>query len=111
MTVDLDVTMIVAIVAGLALVFWLGRMTARNRAQDLSAPPPQMGMPRPPASSSALPPMPMATPPSDGLTPARMEAIRGALLAKNKIMAIKLYREATGLGLAESKDAVEAMER
>jgi hypothetical protein len=30
-----------------------------------------------------------------------------ALLAGDKIKAIKLYREATGAGLAEAKDAVE----
>jgi ribosomal protein L7/L12 len=30
--------------------------------------------------------------------------------AGNKIEAIKLYREHTGLGLKESKDAVEALE-
>jgi ribosomal protein L7/L12 len=29
----------------------------------------------------------------------------------NKIQAIKLYRERTGLGLAEAKDAIEAFER
>jgi ribosomal protein L7/L12 len=29
----------------------------------------------------------------------------------NKIEAIKLYREATGVGLKEAKDAVEAIER
>jgi ribosomal protein L7/L12 len=29
----------------------------------------------------------------------------------NKIHAIKLYRERTGLGLAEAKDAIEAFER
>src|ERR1043165_2032660 len=37
-------------------------------------------------------------------------AIREAILAGNKILAIKLYREQTGLGLAEAKDAVERME-
>ena len=34
-----------------------------------------------------------------------------ALERGNKIEAIKLYREATGAGLAEAKDAVEAAER
>lgn len=38
-------------------------------------------------------------------------AIRSALARGNKIEAVKLYREATGLGLAESKEAVEQMER
>lgn len=34
-----------------------------------------------------------------------------ALLAGNKIDAIKIVREATGLGLKESKDAVDAREK
>lgn len=38
------------------------------------------------------------------------EAIKAALFAGNKIEAIKLYREQTKLGLAESKAAVEALE-
>jgi hypothetical protein len=38
------------------------------------------------------------------------EQIRSLLLQGNKIEAIKIYREATGLGLAESKYAVEVVE-
>lgn len=37
--------------------------------------------------------------------------IAQALRAGQKIQAVKLYREATGLGLAESKAAVDEMER
>jgi len=44
------------------------------------------------------------------LTPEQLERIREAALAGNKIQAIKLYREATNLGLAESKQAVEDLE-
>jgi ribosomal protein L7/L12 len=43
-------------------------------------------------------------------TPQQLEPIRAAVLAGNKIQAIKLYREATSLGLAESKRAVEDLE-
>lgn len=39
-----------------------------------------------------------------------LELIRNEILAGRKIQAIKLYREATGLELATSKRAVEAME-
>lgn len=42
-----------------------------------------------------------------GLEPATREAIEAALRAGNKINAIKLFRDATGLGLAESKQAIE----
>lgn len=38
------------------------------------------------------------------------EQIRSLLLQGQKIEAIKIYREATGLGLKESKDAVEIVE-
>lgn len=48
--------------------------------------------------------------PTAGMTPDKMNAVVAALAGGNKIEAIKLYRDATGLGLAESKDAVEAME-
>ena len=51
-----------------------------------------------------------SAPPSVGMTPEKMNAIVSAISRGQKIEAIKLYREATGLGLAESKDAVEAME-
>ena len=44
------------------------------------------------------------------LTPAQRQAIVAALQAGNKIEAIKLCREATGLGLAEAKDFVERLE-
>lgn len=41
---------------------------------------------------------------------AQADRIKNALFAGNKIEAIKLYREQTGLGLKESKDAVEKLE-
>jgi ribosomal protein L7/L12 len=40
-----------------------------------------------------------------------MPAIEEAVRAGRKLEAIKLYREMTGLGLKESKDAVEELER
>lgn len=43
--------------------------------------------------------------------PALRREIEGAIATGRKIEAIKLLREATGMGLKESKDAVEAMER
>lgn len=49
-------------------------------------------------------------PEPSGLTPEKQAAVMAAIQRKQKIEAIKLYREATGLGLAESKEAVEAME-
>lgn len=46
-----------------------------------------------------------ASPAPTGAPPGVMEAIQ----AGNIIEAIKAYREATGLGLAEAKDAVEKL--
>jgi ribosomal protein L7/L12 len=40
----------------------------------------------------------------------KVEAIREALFRGNKIQAIKHYREATRLGLAESKAFIDALE-
>ena len=48
--------------------------------------------------------------PTPSLTDAQMNAIADALRAGNKIAAVKLHREATGLGLKESKYEVEAIE-
>ena len=39
-----------------------------------------------------------------------LDRIRAELAAGHKIAAIKLYREATGAGLAEAKQAVESLE-
>ena len=44
------------------------------------------------------------------LSDPQRQSIEAAIFAGNKIEAIKLYREATGVGLAEAKQAVEAME-
>jgi len=46
-----------------------------------------------------------------GLPLDRLAEIKQALSEGKKIEAIKLFREATGLGLKEAKDAVEALER
>lgn len=46
---------------------------------------------------------------SRGSTSVSMAQVQAALEAGNKIEAIKLYREMTGLGLKEAKDAIEAM--
>lgn len=45
-----------------------------------------------------------------GLPASKTNGVREALRSGNKIEAIKIYREATGLGLKESKDAVEILE-
>jgi len=46
-----------------------------------------------------------------GLTPDQVQKIHEHIHNQQLIHAIKLYREATGAGLAEAKEAVEAMAR
>ncbi len=45
------------------------------------------------------------------LSKAQIETLSATIFRGEKIQAIKLYRELTGLGLKESKDAVEELER
>jgi hypothetical protein len=89
----------VLIVAGLAVVFLLMVALRRRRGQDdLMAPPPRPRM-------APLPGLPV-TLPSD------VEAkVREYIRDEQLISAIKLAREATGLGLTEAKDLVEDMRR
>lgn len=48
---------------------------------------------------------------SGPVSAAAMSQIRGFIEAGKKIPAIKLYREQTGLGLKEAKDAVDTLAR
>ena len=47
--------------------------------------------------------------PPDPPDPSWQEQVQGYLKDGNKIAAIKIYREATGMGLREAKEAVEEM--
>lgn len=77
---------------GLALGLLLARYLRGQRAgRDLSAPP-----------------RPMVRVGDERID---NEEIRTLIRADRKIEAIKLVRERTGLGLAEAKDAIEALER
>jgi ribosomal protein L7/L12 len=46
-----------------------------------------------------------------GLPPFVKESFYEALRRGNKIVAIKIYRESTGVGLKEAKDIVDAIDR
>jgi len=53
----------------------------------------------------------MAAPiPEDKLPDDKLADIKAAIFRGRKIEAIRLHRECTGMGLAESKDAVETLE-
>jgi ribosomal protein L7/L12 len=53
----------------------------------------------------------MSVPPFNRATVDWMEQVKAQLRKGNKIEAIKIYRDATGLGLKEAKDAVEEIAR
>lgn len=85
----------------LAIGFVLGRRGRDNR--NLSGPPRTAARPRMAPAS----PRPAQNHGGGGLDPAARMEIEAALNANQKIEAIKLLREATGMGLKEAKDAVE----
>lgn len=85
------------LVAGLLLGFLLARYWRGRAGRDLTGPPPS----RPAAR-------PMIRVGDERIDD---EAIRELIRQNRKIDAIKLMREKTGLGLAEAKDAVEALEQ
>jgi large subunit ribosomal protein L7/L12 len=59
----------------------------------------QLASPQPPGSAAAAP-MPGTE---------WMSEVQALVASGNKIQAIKVYRERTGVGLKEAKDAVEAL--
>jgi hypothetical protein len=100
-TMTLGWSAIAALIGWSAFAFWLGRASASSKGDDLSGrPPPSFSIPRP---------APLVGHDPASLSPEALTAIRSELAHGNKINAIKLMREATGLGLAEAKQAVEAM--
>lgn len=60
-------------------------------------------------AKDAVETMKVGSPPPLPSPAAALATVHEALLRGDKIEAIKLYREATGVGLKEAKDAVEAM--
>jgi large subunit ribosomal protein L7/L12 len=70
----------------------------------LDQPPPMSAAP-----PSATPAQAFRSTGPSNLSPEALTRIHDALRAGNKIQAIKIMREETGLGLAEAKNAVEAM--
>lgn len=63
----------------------------------------------PPQYQPFVPAHPGPAPAVADQPPVDLTGVRAAIADGQLIMAIKLYREATGLGLAEAKKAVDAM--
>lgn len=92
----------VLIAAGVLILVLIAMIARAGRKRD-----PLMGGAPPHAYRGTKPmPVPVAT-----LSREVEEEVRALLAAGRKIQAIKLARDATHLGLKETKDLVEAMER
>ncbi|MGH6651379.1 MAG: ribosomal protein L7/L12 [Sphingopyxis sp.] len=91
---------VLGLLLGVALTLFLIRKGQGDR-RDLTAPPPRAA-PRTPEMR------PMVRVGDERIGD---EDILDLIRQNRKIEAIKLMREKTGLGLAEAKDAVEALER
>lgn len=93
----------VLIAAGVLILVLIAMIARAGRKRDPlmgGAPPVYRG------AKSVLGPAPVAT-----LSPEVEREVRALLVAGRKIQAIKLARDATHLGLKETKDLVEALER
>jgi large subunit ribosomal protein L7/L12 len=93
----------VLIAAGVLILVLIAMIARAGRKRDPlmgSAPPVYRG------TKPVLGPAPVAT-----LSPEVEREVRALLAAGRKIQAIKLARDATHLGLKETKDLVEALER
>ena len=91
---------VMLVLGGIAVALWL-----QNRATDQDFQPPSSTVPPSGWVGDLIPAQPEA-PPGDW-----QEQIHSLLQSGKKIEAIKIYRQATGVGLKEAKDAVEALER
>ena len=91
-------------IAGLAVLLLFAGFAMGSRRRE------GRDLMEPPRPVQRTPPRPSVTPaPFLVVQPDQRAQIAAALQAGKKIEAIKLMREATGMGLAEAKAAVEAM--
>lgn len=107
------------VLVGLILGFWVGLRTGRfmgaaKNLHDLGPAAAELGLPQAPRSSpSAV--MPGISLVVNGnnvdIAAEAMEEIQTLLKSNRKIDAIKVLREATGLGLAEAKAVMDSLEK
>ncbi|KRC80107.1 ribosomal protein L7/L12 [Sphingomonas sp. Root241] len=90
----------ILIAAGVLILVLIAMIARAGRRRD-----PLMGG-APPRAYRGTNPVPVAT-----LPPEVERQVRAQLAAGRKIQAIKIARDATHLGLKETKDLVEALER
>lgn len=97
------VVWIIGIVVGLIIVVAI--LTVAVRGMRPKLPEPQVFTPSPTTARSA--PASSASTTVSGLTPAVIAEIDRLVAAGQKIHAIKLYRDNSGVGLKEAKDRIE----
>lgn len=90
-----DLTGWLVVLAALALGFALGRAPGRSAAQR----------------DTLLGPPAVQAQPGSRPTPEVLAAVQAALASGHTIEAIRILRQATGMGLKEAKQAVERMPR
>ncbi len=99
----------ILIALGLLILVLIAMIARAGRKRDPlmgGVPPVRRGTRPVPAAA-----LPAARLPAATLSPEVEQQVRAELAAGRKIQAIKIAREATHLGLKETKDLVEAMER
>lgn len=99
----------VLIAAGVLVLVLIAMIARAGRGRDPlmgGAPPVHRGARPVPAAT-----LPTARLPVETLSPEVERQVRAQLAAGRKIQAIKIARDATHLGLKETKDLVEALER
>lgn len=94
------IVVVVLVLMG-AVAFFVRRSEAKNELDQSAEWLDQLGQ----QQGGAQPPKPA------GLNPQVMNQITAAIHAGNKLEAIKLFRQATGVGLKEAKDVIDGMEK
>lgn len=106
---QLGLGLLIGLVIGLALRSRTPRQDLSGAPRTFQPPPVRPGLTSAPAPPPAARTSAASTGSPSQVDPATAVQIADALARCHKIEAIKLLREATGLGLKESKDAVERM--
>lgn len=99
----MDIVWVIGIVVGLVVVVVI--LSAALRGMRPKLPEPQVFTPSPTTARSL--PASSAASTASGLTPQVVAEIDRLIGAGQKIQAIKLFRDRTGVGLKEAKDRVE----
>ncbi len=105
----MSLPLLLGIAAGIIVVLVVGAVLialAVRSSRPQVPPHPEGYVPAPPTTAMRAVP-PMTAPPAAPLSPVAAAEIDRLLAAQQKIAAIKVYRDATGVGLKQAKDQIE----